>query len=104
MRIVQLPVDVVIERSETLLVLFPRLIPLVHHIKQLRIVLAVPVEPDAEFSVDLIHVHSVGVFEIEQGVHEAYVGSVIHGRNGMWIDTQNLGDLPDQILLGLSGS
>ena len=73
---------------------------MLHHIDQLRIILAVPVEPDAEFSVDLIHVHPVGVFEIKQGVHETYVGSVIRGRNGMWIDMKHLGNLPDQIVLG----
>lgn len=67
MRVVQLPVDV-IEGGGILLILFPGFIPVLHHIEQLRIVLAVPVEPDAEFSVDLIHMHPVGVFEIKQGI------------------------------------
>lgn len=81
------------EAGGIILILFPGFVPLTHHIKQLRIIFPILIEPDAEFSVDLIDMQPISILQIKEGVYQ--LCSVVNGRNGVGIHMENLGDLPD---------
>ena len=56
-RVIELSVCVLIRRGGIILIMVPCCIPVVHHFKQIDVIRALSVQPDAELSVDLDRCH-----------------------------------------------